>query len=106
MMGHSPFAQIPNLESGMQGTDLSYLFCFAVLKTDLHCFRFRIPEVYGLCGNGLYDFHLARAPSWDHMLVIIRVFITFPSSEGSELGPYACHGRTTAQQCCIFPLGR
>ena len=42
------------------------------------------------------------------MLVIIRVFITFPSSEGSELGPYACHGRTTgtAQQCCIFPLGR
>ena len=35
--------------------------------------------------SGLYDFHLARAPSWDHMLVIIMVFITFPSSEGSEL---------------------
>ena len=34
-----------NLESGMQGKDfdnLSYLFCFAVLKTDLQNFRFRI----------------------------------------------------------------
>ena len=27
-----------NLESGMQGDDLSYLFCFAVLKTDLQNF--------------------------------------------------------------------
>ena len=58
-MGHSPFAQIPNLESGMQGTDLSYLFCFAVLKTALRGFRFRIPESRFLilesrvCGNGL-----------------------------------------------------
>ena len=52
-----------NLESGMQGKDfdnLSYLFCFAVLKTDLQNFRFRIPESRFLipeshvCGNGLY----------------------------------------------------
>jgi len=51
-----------NLESGMQGKDfdnLSYLFCFAVLKTDLQNFRFRIPESRFLipeshvCGNGL-----------------------------------------------------